>query len=754
MRSSLRSGRAAAQTRHGAFRQSVDATVIALEQRTLLATIEGNVYNDQNGNGRIDDGEPTRAGIEVYLDQNANDTRDADEIFTTTDATGYYTFTVDAGTYRVNQAKSEDDLRTVPGSGRFLTGSLFFGSFSTLQYQIDPITSNPIAEAVDTLEEQDAIRGDIRYSPVYDPNLRDRVYIGQRSTTSADWIGVNSTLVLPISHPVTASAIIGDEMFLFAPAATTVFVLNLESKTLVRSFSVPADLYPVMVAMPDKGQLLFAKRGHLVTVDPQTGTVNSSVACPAIPATQPRLLYSAGTVYVVFGINYTAVNPSNGSTLFTKTHSANVGQLWFADTPSHLVTVADEQTSAVNFARATYSPTALPPVVLSTTYNGTERTDRIAVRGTVAGGSLWVAGGMNSFWHAASHRVDVPTADGITYVDVPTALIKAWWTTNHPGFRVSQRLPGHLPQRFHSNLSAPDTSSLIKLYGKGRSGSVASSFDTALPTFLVVNDATSVFPAASTVHEIFADDELKRTATGMLTSSSGEITSTVPVADGTHAFRLLSTRINTISGGLVAIQSDRWAARTYTIDTVVPTATTSYDVDAATPSVVIRASELLYGSISASDVSLQQIDAAGNVIGTVDVSVSAVSGTDVRITPTESTVLPNGRYRLTMLSAGTLRDGAAHPLSVVAPFEFHVLAGDATRDGVVDFNDLLILAQNYNQTGKTFTQGNVDYSADGSVNFNDLLLLAQNYGQQALAAREPPSTPKDKLRRRSDVSAI
>ncbi len=58
---------------------------------------------------------------------------------------------------------------------------------------------------------------------------------------------------------------------------------------------------------------------------------------------------------------------------------------------------------------------------------------------------------------------------------------------------------------------------------------------------------------------------------------------------------------------------------------------------------------------------------------------------------------------------------------------FHILAGDADRDRDVDFDDLITLARNYNQTGRTYAQGNFDYSADGLVGFSDLSILARNY---------------------------
>jgi hypothetical protein len=54
-------------------------------------------------------------------------------------------------------------------------------------------------------------------------------------------------------------------------------------------------------------------------------------------------------------------------------------------------------------------------------------------------------------------------------------------------------------------------------------------------------------------------------------------------------------------------------------------------------------------------------------------------------------------------------------------------AGDTDLNDIVDFNDLLALAQNYNLAdGASWAQG--DFDRSGSVAFNDLLALAQNYG--------------------------
>lgn len=80
------------------------------------------------------------------------------------------------------------------------------------------------------------------------------------------------------------------------------------------------------------------------------------------------------------------------------------------------------------------------------------------------------------------------------------------------------------------------------------------------------------------------------------------------------------------------------------------------------------------------------------------------------------------------IPAGIVSDEAGNLSQDPHEHSFFYLTGDANRDRKVDFADLHVLAQNYSQSGRTFTQGNFDYSPDGKVDFNDLLLLAQRYG--------------------------
>ena len=98
---------------------------------------------------------------------------------------------------------------------------------------------------------------------------------------------------------------------------------------------------------------------------------------------------------------------------------------------------------------------------------------------------------------------------------------------------------------------------------------------------------------------------------------------------------------------------------------------------------------------------------------------------------TSSLAAGNTRYAIGYGEASALNNVTSVPgFSGVAidntTFLFRsTLRGDATLDGTVNFDDLIQLAQSYNQSGKTWIQGDSDYN--GVVNFDDLIPLAQNY---------------------------
>ena len=53
------------------------------------------------------------------------------------------------------------------------------------------------------------------------------------------------------------------------------------------------------------------------------------------------------------------------------------------------------------------------------------------------------------------------------------------------------------------------------------------------------------------------------------------------------------------------------------------------------------------------------------------------------------------------------------------------LAGDANRDGKVNFSDLLVLAENFGRTDAQWEEG--DFDGNTTVDFADFLLLAAGF---------------------------
>ena len=62
----------------------------------------------------------------------------------------------------------------------------------------------------------------------------------------------------------------------------------------------------------------------------------------------------------------------------------------------------------------------------------------------------------------------------------------------------------------------------------------------------------------------------------------------------------------------------------------------------------------------------------------------------------------------------------------MAPLDFFFLPADANHDATVNLQDFNILAGNFGQSGRDFSQG--DFNYDGTVNLSDFNLLAGKFG--------------------------
>jgi hypothetical protein len=169
----------------------------------------------------------------------------------------------------------------------------------------------------------------------------------------------------------------------------------------------------------------------------------------------------------------------------------------------------------------------------------------------------------------------------------------------------------------------------------------------------------------------------------------------------------------------------------FTTDTYAPTVQGRFWV-AASPTLVLQFSEDVGGSLTASDLKIVNVNdpSAAPTIASVSYDPATRRGT------VKFGSLPDGNYRVT-LAAGGVSDAAGNTLTGAFGFDFFILAGDANRDRAVDFNDLVVLAQNYNSSTGDKIWADGDFSGDGNVDFADLVVLAQHYN----TSLSPPPQP-------------
>jgi hypothetical protein len=101
-------------------------------------------------------------------------------------------------------------------------------------------------------------------------------------------------------------------------------------------------------------------------------------------------------------------------------------------------------------------------------------------------------------------------------------------------------------------------------------------------------------------------------------------------------------------------------------------------------------------------------------------------------------ILTDGNYRALIAAAG-VTGANGEPMSQDEVFDFFFLNGDATRDGRVSLDDFNVLAANFGQSNRTFSQGDCTY--DGVVNLDDFNILASRFGTALTAPGASGSRP-------------
>jgi hypothetical protein len=166
------------------------------------------------------------------------------------------------------------------------------------------------------------------------------------------------------------------------------------------------------------------------------------------------------------------------------------------------------------------------------------------------------------------------------------------------------------------------------------------------------------------------------------------------------------------------------------IPPVVNAANFNFDgvtLPAAPHRLVYQFSENVSASLSTADLVLQDTTHGTTVpAASIALAYDAVTNSATFTFPGFTNgVLPDARYTATLLAAG-VTDAAGNALAANQVTSFFVLAGDANHDGTVNLSDFNVLAGNFGQSGRIFSQG--DFNYDGTVNLSDFNILAARFG--------------------------
>lgn len=141
---------------------------------------------------------------------------------------------------------------------------------------------------------------------------------------------------------------------------------------------------------------------------------------------------------------------------------------------------------------------------------------------------------------------------------------------------------------------------------------------------------------------------------------------------------------------------------------------------------------------------------AGGGNDSIDVSGDAFVDGDLVLSTIFNVPINNSTRRTLIHASGTVMDtfrnitgmlmSNGRALAVTyGPQDVYVTPatlGDATLDGNVNFDDLLLLAQHYGDTSSIKSWATGDFNGNGLSNFDDLLALAQNYAAAGLSLTE------------------
>jgi hypothetical protein len=200
------------------------------------------------------------------------------------------------------------------------------------------------------------------------------------------------------------------------------------------------------------------------------------------------------------------------------------------------------------------------------------------------------------------------------------------------------------------------------------------------------------------------------------------------LAPGLHSLTVIADEFDAIDEGL---ENNNSFTRNFSVVPGTPPAVTASQFlrETAPQQVTFTFSQNVSASLTAADFTGLGTPGVDYTLNYNDIANIA--------TLTLNSILANGSYTVTAVAAG-ITNAFGIPMAADFQLSFKFLRGDADGDGDVDVNDLGTLASNWQQSPRTYSQGNFDYSANLLVEVNDLGILASHW-QQVVAGPVMPS---------------
>jgi hypothetical protein len=291
----------------------------------LSGEIRGVKWNDLNGNGTKDTGEPGLQGWTIYLDTNKNNQLDTGETSTITNASGSYAFTnLTPATYTVTEVLQTGWQQTYPSISnqslfRLLSST---GSGATNPFSLVELQTNPIAEV---------LVGATQYSPGLDVNPITGLLYGTSSSlyrinpidgSSATIGSINSATINSILMRSIAFAPDGTLYGVSNDISNKLYTINLTNAFATEIGTIPSAVFGIDFS-PDG--TLYGAFNNLVKLDRATGNVLATVGSLGQYVLDIDFAPD-GYIYGVYGSDKKLykINPSNASTTLIGTYNSEI----------------------------------------------------------------------------------------------------------------------------------------------------------------------------------------------------------------------------------------------------------------------------------------------------------------------------------------------------------------------------------------------------------------------------------------------